>query len=51
MNITALPNQLESTMADAHLDAATTIIEHARSGSGQAPVVHSFFDEPTNTVS
>ena len=50
MNITA-PNHLESTMTDAHLDVATTIIEQARSGSGHVPVVHSFFDEPTNTVS
>ncbi|CAL1690569.1 putative metallo-hydrolase [Brevundimonas subvibrioides] len=51
MNITAFPSQLESTMTDAHLDAATTIIDQARSGSGQVPIVHSFFDEPTNTVS
>ncbi|ADL00048.1 beta-lactamase domain protein [Brevundimonas subvibrioides ATCC 15264] len=51
MNITAFPSQLESTMTDAHLDAATTIIEQARRGSRQVPVVQSFFDEPTNTVS
>jgi glyoxylase-like metal-dependent hydrolase (beta-lactamase superfamily II) len=38
-------------MTDAHLDAATTIIEQAKGGSGQAPCVESFFDEPTNTVS
>ncbi|WP_041762001.1 MBL fold metallo-hydrolase [Brevundimonas subvibrioides] len=38
-------------MTDAHLDAATTIIEQARRGSRQVPVVQSFFDEPTNTVS
>ena len=38
-------------MTDAHLDTATTIIEQARSGSRQVPVVQSFFDEPTNTVS
>jgi glyoxylase-like metal-dependent hydrolase (beta-lactamase superfamily II) len=38
-------------MTDAHLETATTIIDQARSGSGPAPVVESFFDEPTNTVS
>jgi glyoxylase-like metal-dependent hydrolase (beta-lactamase superfamily II) len=38
-------------MTDAHLETATTIIDQARSGSGQSPVVKSFFDEPTNTVS
>lgn len=38
-------------MTDTHLDIATTIIEQARSGAGQAPHVKAFFDEPTNTVS
>ena len=38
-------------MTDTHLDIATTIIEQARSGAGQAPFVKAFFDEPTNTVS
>ena len=38
-------------MTDAHLDTATTIIEQARSGAARSPVVRSFFDEPTNTVS
>ena len=38
-------------MTDTHLDIATTIIEQARSGAGQAPHIKAFFDEPTNTVS
>jgi len=36
-------------MNDAHLQTASEIIDRARSGG--APVVASFFDEPTNTVS
>lgn len=36
-------------MTDAYLQDAATIIEGAR--AGVAPVVKSFFDEPTNTVS
>ena len=39
------------TPPDIHLAAAASIVEKARGGSGQAPCVESFFDEPTNTVS
>ncbi len=38
-------------MRDPHLDQAAAIIEAVRGGAGVAPVVKSFFDEPTNTVS
>ncbi len=38
-------------MSDPHLEQATAIIDHARGNAGQAPVIKSFFDEPTNTVS
>jgi len=38
-------------MSDPHLEQAAAIIGDAHDGSGQRPVVKSFFDEPTNTVS
>lgn len=38
-------------MSDPHLDQAAAIIGNARGGTGRTPVVKSFFDEPTNTVS
>lgn len=38
-------------MSDPHLEQAAAIIGDAHGGSGQRPVVKSFFDEPTNTVS
>lgn len=38
-------------MSDPYLEQAASIIGKAQSGSGQRPVVKSFFDEPTNTVS
>ena len=38
-------------MSDLHLEQAVGIIDVAQRGSGQSPVVKSFFDEPTNTVS
>lgn len=38
-------------MGDPHLVHATSVITAAQSGKGRAPVVKSFFDEPTNTVS
>ncbi|RYE62632.1 MAG: MBL fold metallo-hydrolase, partial [Oxalobacteraceae bacterium] len=38
-------------MSDLHLEQAAAIIGKAQGGSGQSPVVKSFFDEPTFTVS
>lgn len=38
-------------MSDLHLDQANSLIEATRNGSGRAPVVESFFDEPTSTAS
>ncbi|MCA1198823.1 MBL fold metallo-hydrolase [Sphingomonas sp. R647] len=38
-------------MSDPHLDQAAAMIGNARGGTGHTPVVKSFFDEPTNTVS
>lgn len=38
-------------MPDLHIENAAAIIVAAHAGRGQAPVVKSFFDEPTNTVS
>ncbi len=38
-------------MSDPHLDQAAALIGNARGGTGRTPVVKSFFDEPTNTVS
>jgi glyoxylase-like metal-dependent hydrolase (beta-lactamase superfamily II) len=38
-------------MRDPHLDQAAAMISSARGGTGRTPVVKSFFDEPTNTVS
>lgn len=38
-------------MNDTHLEQAAAIIGNAHGGAGQMPVVKSFFDEPTNTVS
>lgn len=38
-------------MRDPHLDQAAAMIGNARGGTGRTPVVKSFFDEPTNTVS
>jgi glyoxylase-like metal-dependent hydrolase (beta-lactamase superfamily II) len=38
-------------MTDLHLEKAATIIAAAQGGPGQPPIVKSFFDEPTNTVS
>ncbi len=38
-------------MSDPHLEQAAAIIGDVHGGSGQRPVVKSFFDEPTNTVS
>lgn len=38
-------------MSDPHLEQAAAIIGNAHAGSGRSPVVKSFFDEPTNTVS
>ena len=37
-------------MSDLYLEKAAAIICSAHGGSGQSPVVKSFFDEPTNTV-
>lgn len=38
-------------MTDPHLEQAIAIIADAQTGAGQTPIVTSFFDEPTNTVS
>jgi glyoxylase-like metal-dependent hydrolase (beta-lactamase superfamily II) len=38
-------------MSDLHLEQATAIITDAQRGAAAVPVVTSFFDEPTNTVS
>ncbi len=38
-------------MTDLHLETATAIIARSQDGTSQVPVVRSFFDEPTNTVS
>jgi len=38
-------------MIDVHLEQAAAIISAAQGGSAPVPVVRSFFDEPTNTVS
>lgn len=38
-------------MTDLHLEQAAAIIGNAQSGSGETPIVKSFFNEPTNTVS
>ncbi|MEO8723603.1 MAG: MBL fold metallo-hydrolase [Sphingobium sp.] len=38
-------------MADSNLDQAAAIVASVRSGTVPGPVVKSFFDEPTNTVS
>ena len=38
-------------MTDPHLDQAVSIVTAALSGAAAVPVVKSFFDEPTNTVS
>lgn len=38
-------------MSDAHLSDAATLICAVRAGMSSAPIVKSFFDEPTNTAS
>ncbi len=38
-------------MSDPHLERAAALIGNAHGGSAPVPVVKSFFDEPTNTVS
>jgi glyoxylase-like metal-dependent hydrolase (beta-lactamase superfamily II) len=38
-------------LSDAHLFQASEFISSVRAGQGTAPIVRSFFDEPTNTAS